>query len=150
MPIRIDCDSHFFPRDVFDDVDPRFERRQPRVWFDAAGRSAIAYPDREANLSHHQCYGLPNLFQFSKPRPGFWDPEPRIKFLDRLGIHMQVLVPSNESFHYDVEPDLATAVCQSYNNAMSRVLRKYPGLTADQKNRVLGLNAAEMFGRAID
>lgn len=127
MPIRIDCDSHFFPRDVFDDVDPRFEHRRPRVWFDAAGRSAITYPDREANLSHHQRYALPNLFQFSQPRPGFWDPEPRIKFLDRLGIHMQVLVPSNESFHYDVEPDLATAVCQSYNNAMSRVLREYPG-----------------------
>ena len=127
MPIRIDCDSHFFPRDVFDDVDPRFEDRRPRVWFDALGRSAITYPEREARLSHHQRHVLQNLFRFSEPRPGFWDPEPRLEFLDELGIQMQVLVPSNESFHYDVEPDLATSVCQSYNNAISRVLKKHPG-----------------------
>lgn len=126
MPIRIDCDSHFFPKDVFDDVDERFQERRPRVWFDAAGRSGITYPEREAQLSHHQRDVLPNLFRFSRQQPGFWEPELRIDLLDRLGIDMQVLVPSNESFHYDVEPELATSVCQSYNNAIARVLHKYP------------------------
>jgi len=61
------------------------------------------------------------------PRPGFWDPEVRIEFMDRIGIDMQVLVPSNECFHYDVDPELALSVCQSYNNAISRVLKKFPG-----------------------
>lgn len=137
MPIRIDCDSHFFPKDVFDDVDPRFGDRRPRVWFDAQGRSCITYPEREAKLSHHQRHMLPNLFTASRPRPGFWEPEVRVEFLDRMGIDMQVLVPSNEGFHYDVDPDLALSVCQSYNNAIARVLRAYPG-------RFIGLAHAPM------
>jgi aminocarboxymuconate-semialdehyde decarboxylase len=126
MPIRIDCDSHFFPADVFDDVDPRFGDRRPRVWKDAIGRARITYAEREANMSHHQ-RSLPNLLRFSKQRPGFWEPELRVEFLDRMGIDMQVLVPSNESFHYDTDPELALSVCQSYNNAISRVLEHYPG-----------------------
>ena len=127
MPIRIDCDSHFFPNDAFDEVDPRFEHRRPRIWFDAAGRSAITYPDREVKLSYHQRHMLPNAFRFSRARPGYREVEPRIEFLDHLGIQMQVLVSGGDPFHYDVEPDLATNVCQSYNNAISRVLKKYPG-----------------------
>lgn len=77
-------------------------------------------------MSHHQ-RSLPNLLRFSRQPPGFWEPELRIEILDRLGIDMQVLVPSNESFHYDVDPDLATSVCQSYNNAMARVIERFPG-----------------------
>jgi aminocarboxymuconate-semialdehyde decarboxylase len=126
MAIRIDCDSHFFPSDVFDDVDPRFEDRRPRVWRDAIGRTRITYAEREARMSFHQ-RSLPNLLRFSKPRPGFWEPELRVEFLDRMGIDMQVLVPSNESFHYDVDPDLATSVCESYNNSIARVLDRFPG-----------------------
>lgn len=126
MPIRIDSDSHFLPRDVFDDVDPRFEERRPRVYFDAAGRSAATYPDREAKMSHHQRYVLPNTFLPSKRPSGFWEVGPRLEFLDRTGIDMQVLVPSNPPFHYDVEVELATSVCRSYNNAISRLLKKHP------------------------
>ena len=54
MAIRIDCDSHFLPKDVFDDVDPRFEHRRPQLFFDARERGVLRYPEREANLSHHQ------------------------------------------------------------------------------------------------
>ena len=71
MPIVIDCDSHFFPKDVFDDVDPRFGERAPRLWFDAVGRAALTYPEREARMSPHQRYMLPNLFQWATQRPGF-------------------------------------------------------------------------------
>lgn len=127
MSIRIDVDSHFMPKDVFDDVEPRFEHRRPRVWFDALGRSRVTYPEREANMSHHQHDVLPNLFRWSRARPGFWEPEKRIEVLDGLGIDMQVLVPSNDCFHYDVDLDLAESVCRSYNNAISRVLRQFPG-----------------------
>lgn len=129
MPIRIDCDSHFFPKDVFDEVDPRFEHRRPQLHFDARGRGILRYPEREQNLSHHQRYVLPNMFRAeTRPHPpGLWDPELRIQFMDGAGINVQALVPSNDAFHYDVEPDLATSVCQSYNNAISRVLQKYPG-----------------------
>jgi aminocarboxymuconate-semialdehyde decarboxylase len=127
MAIRIDCDSHFLPKDVFDDVDPRFADRRPRVWFDAAGRSGVTFPEREANLTHYQRFMIPNTFLATRRAPGFWEPEPRIEFLDRAGIQMQALVPSNPPFHYDVEPELATSVYRSHNNAISRVLKKYPG-----------------------
>jgi aminocarboxymuconate-semialdehyde decarboxylase len=127
VAIRIDCDSHFLPMDVFDDVDPRFEQRRPRIWFDAVGRSAVTYPEREAQLSHHQRYVLPNVFDPSFRQRGFWEPEPRLEFMDRTGIDLQVLVPTNPPFHYDVEPDLATSVCQSYNNSVSRLLQRHPG-----------------------
>ncbi|HEY3116067.1 MAG TPA: amidohydrolase family protein [Chloroflexota bacterium] len=127
MSIVIDCDSHFFPKDVFDDVDPRFGERAPRIWWDALGRAALTYPEREARMSHHQRHMLPNLFQWANQRPGFWEPEIRVQLLDQLGIDLQVLVPSNESFHYDVDPELALSVCQSYNNAISRVLQQFPG-----------------------
>ena len=162
MAIRIDCDSHFFPKDVFDDVDPRFGDRRPRLWCDAGGRCRITYPEREAHMSHHQHDVLPNLLQLRRQRPGFWEPELRIEFLDRLGIDMQVLVPSNECFHYDVDADLATSVCQSYNNAMSRVLNRFPGrflgiahlpmqsptravAEIERAVKQLGLHAATMF-----
>lgn len=127
MPIKIDSDSHFLPKDVFDDVDPRFEHRRPRVWFDAAGRSGVTHPEREAKLSYHQRYVLPNTFLASRRPRGFWETEPRIEFLDKVGIDIQVLVPSNPPFHYDVEPELAMSVCQSHNNAIARVLKKHPG-----------------------
>ncbi|MBM2812922.1 MAG: Amidohydrolase family, partial [Chloroflexi bacterium] len=52
--------------------------------------------------------------------------EPRVAFMDKQGIDMQVLVPS-EQFHNDIEPDLGTDVCKSYNNAMSRALKEFPG-----------------------
>lgn len=174
MAIRIDCDSHFMPKDVFADVDPRFEDRRPQLWFDAAGRDVITYPERDAQLlklSHYQRYGLMNSFIFHRHPPGFWEPEPRIEFLDKHSIDMQVLVPAPTIFCYDVEPDLATSVCRSYNNAISRVLRKYPGrfiglaqlpmrspvravTELDRAVTELGLQAAGLFtninGRNLD
>ncbi len=160
-PIVIDADSHFMPKDVFDDVDPRFEHRAPRFWVDAVGRSRITYPDREAQLSpvQRQWKGF-NMWMWRDP--GNLDPEPRVTFMDERSIDMQVLVPS-EQFHYDVEPDLGTSVCESYNNAMGRVLRKYPGRfialanvpmqnppravkELDRAVTELGLHAALVFG----
>jgi aminocarboxymuconate-semialdehyde decarboxylase len=40
---------------------------------------------------------------------------------------MQVLVPSNGLFYHDVEPKLAASVCWSHNNAIGRIVKKYPG-----------------------
>lgn len=40
---------------------------------------------------------------------------------------MQVLVPSNGAFYYDVDPKLAANVCRSYNNAIGRIVKKHPG-----------------------
>jgi len=50
-----------------------------------------------------------------------------VTWLDEAGIDMEVLVPSPAPFAYDVEPELALAVCRSYNNANGRALKRHPG-----------------------
>ena len=52
--MRIDCDSHFLPKDIFDDVDPEMGTRRPRLWFDAMGRSVITYIARTVNHCHYR------------------------------------------------------------------------------------------------
>jgi aminocarboxymuconate-semialdehyde decarboxylase len=149
------------PQDCFDDVDPRFEHRVPRFVYDSAGRSMIVYPDREAALSPQQKQWR-GYNMWLLRAPGNLDPEVRLDFMDENSIQLQVLVPS-EQFHYDVEPDLGTAVCQSYNNAMGRLLQKHPGRFITLANlpmqsppravkeleravNELGLHAALIFG----
>ena len=39
MSIKIDCDSHFSPHDAFDEVDPKFAGRGPRIVYDGSGRA---------------------------------------------------------------------------------------------------------------
>lgn len=145
MSIVIDCDSHFMPKDIFDDVDPRFEERAPKVWTDAVGRVAITFPDREATLSHYQRWGYTNSFKFSRPRSGMSDPEARIEAMDRFGVDMGVLGHNGTIFSDRVEPDLYTSVCRSYNNAIGRLLERYPG-------RFIGLAVLPMQkpNRAVD
>ena len=105
---------------------PGLGSRRPRLWLDAAGRERVTYPEREANLTDHQRY-VYRGFQWGRPERGMWDPEARIEFMERVGVDRQALVPDTDPYHYDVEPELATSVCQAYNNAVSRVLKRYPG-----------------------
>jgi aminocarboxymuconate-semialdehyde decarboxylase len=50
----------------------------------------------------------------------------RVEDLAKIGFDRQVLVPNNAPFAYDVDPDLGASVCRSFNNAVARVLKKYP------------------------
>jgi predicted TIM-barrel fold metal-dependent hydrolase len=125
MTFILDTDSHFMPKDCFDDVDPRFEHHAPHFVYDAIGRSMVVYPEREAALSPQQKQWR-SFNNWLMRAPGTLEPDVRLEFMDANGIDLQVLVPS-EQFHYDIEPDLGTAVCQSHNNAMGRLLQKYPG-----------------------
>ena len=40
---------------------------------------------------------------------------------------IQVLVPNNGPFYYDVDPKLALSVCRPYNNSIGRIVKKSPG-----------------------
>lgn len=121
----IDCDSHILPDDAFHDVDPEFGRRKPRIVSDTEGNSFVVYPERQGNIPDY-CRHIPSPF-FPRPRQQGDDPEVRIADMTKSRIDMQVLVPSNGSFYYDVEPRLASNVCRSYNNSIGRILKKYPG-----------------------
>jgi aminocarboxymuconate-semialdehyde decarboxylase len=121
----IDCDSHILPNDAFHDVEPEFAHRKPRIVKDTEGKSFVSYEERQRNVPEYSRH-IPNPFM---PRPAQKgdDPAVRISDMGKAQIDMQVLVPSNGSFYYDVEPRLAASVCRSYNNAIGRILKSYPG-----------------------
>jgi aminocarboxymuconate-semialdehyde decarboxylase len=121
----IDCDSHILPRDAFQDVDPEFSHRKPRIVNDTEGKSFVAYEERQRNVPEYS-RRIPNPFMPRPPQKGD-DPIVRVADMDQAQIDVQVLVPSNGSFYYDVEPRLAASVCRSYNNAIGRILKAYPG-----------------------
>jgi aminocarboxymuconate-semialdehyde decarboxylase len=124
MP-HVDCDSHILPEDAFDEVPVEFRDEGPRIVTDAQGNSCVVYPARQRNIPEY-ARSIPNPFN-PRPRSSGNDPEVRIADMSKADIDVQVLVPSNGSFYYDVEPRLAHAVCRSYNNAVSRIVRRYPG-----------------------
>jgi aminocarboxymuconate-semialdehyde decarboxylase len=121
----VDCDSHILPEDAFADVSPAFRQEGPRIETDAQGNSGVVYPARQRNIPDYARI-IPNPFN-PRPRSSGNKPEVRIADMAKANIDIQVLVPSNGSFYYDVEPELGLNVCQSYNNAIGRIVKKYPG-----------------------
>lgn len=138
MGIIIDVDSHFMPKDAFEDQESqkRFGRRWPRFVFDAAKRSRVVFPERLQSLTPHQ-RSLPCSLIASKRHPGYYDSDERVAWLDQAGIDMEVLIPSPASFAYDVEPEIGIAVCRSYNDAIGRILKRHP-------SRFIGLAVVPM------
>jgi aminocarboxymuconate-semialdehyde decarboxylase len=121
----VDCDSHILPEDAFADVAPAFRGEGPRIETDTKGNSAVVYPARQRNIPDY-ARTIPNPFN-PRPRSSGNKPEVRIADMAKAYIDIQVLVPSNGSFYYDVEPELALNVCRSYNNAIGRIVKKHPG-----------------------
>ncbi|HEY2990537.1 MAG TPA: amidohydrolase family protein [Candidatus Binatia bacterium] len=121
----VDCDSHILPPDAFDEVAPEFRDEGPRIAVDAQGNSAVVYPARQRNIPDYARH-IPNPFN-PRPRTSGDDPSVRVADMTKAHFDMQVLVPSNGAFYYDVEPKLALSVCRSYNNAIGRILKKFPG-----------------------
>jgi aminocarboxymuconate-semialdehyde decarboxylase len=128
MSIIVDSDSHFMPSDAFEDEEAarRFGSRWPRFQMDGLGRDWIVFPERLEQLSPLQ-RTMPCSLIPGKHHPGYYDSAARVEWLDRVGIDMQVLVPSPASFTYDIEPELGAATCRSYNNAIGRILKRHPG-----------------------
>ena len=124
MP-HVDCDSHILPEDAFDEIPREFADEGPRIVNDAQGNSCVVYPARQRNIPDY-ARSIPNPFN-PRPRSAGNRPEIRIADMAKADIHVQVLIPSNGSFYYDVEPELAAAVCRSYNNAIGRIIRNHPG-----------------------
>jgi len=124
MP-HVDCDSHILPEDAFDEISGEFRHEGPRIVSDAQGHSCVVYPARQRNIPDY-ARSIPNPFN-ARPRSSGNRPEVRIADMAKADIDIQVLVPSNGSFYYDVEPELATAVCRSYNNAIGRIVKNHPG-----------------------
>ena len=125
MSIKIDCDSHFSPHDAFDEVDPKFAGRGPRIVYDGSGKEATVYPERTAKILPYM-WNYPTQFTMGRRPRGLWDADARVNDLGKIGFDRQVLIPQGAPFAYDVDPELGASVCRSYNNAVGRVIKKYP------------------------
>jgi aminocarboxymuconate-semialdehyde decarboxylase len=61
-----------------------------------------------------------------RPKSDF-EIEPRLAAMAQDGFDMQVLIPNNSPFYYDVDAAMGASVSRAYNRAISRILKKYPG-----------------------
>ncbi len=125
MAVKIDCDSHFLPHDAFDDVDSKFSGHAPRFVYHENGKQVVTYKARTEQLPAFM-WNYPTCFNLTRQNPGLSNVDTRVEDLAKIGFDRQVLVPNNAPFAYDVDADLGASVCRSFNNAVARVLKKYP------------------------
>jgi aminocarboxymuconate-semialdehyde decarboxylase len=130
--IRIDSDTHFTPMDAFVDLDPKYIEQGPRVITLPTGRYRIDYPARAPFVPAH----IKPLRVNGRPRSDF-EAEPRLKAMAHDGFDIQVLIPNNAPFYYDVDAEMGANVSRAYNQAISRILKKYP-------NKFIGIAAAPL------
>jgi hypothetical protein len=94
--IKIDSDTHFTPRDVFTQVDPKYAEIGPRFVELPNGRYLLDYKAREKFVPRHI-----KQLRLKGHAPGDLEVEPRIEAMARDGFDVQVLVPNNAPFYYD-------------------------------------------------
>jgi aminocarboxymuconate-semialdehyde decarboxylase len=130
--IRIDSDTHFTPLDAFADLDSKYAEQGPRVIALPTGRYRIDYPARAPHVPAH----IKPLRVNGRPKSDF-EIEPRLEAMAKDGFDMQVLIPNNSPFYYDVDGEMGANVSRAYNKAISRVLKKYP-------NKFIGIAAVPL------
>ena len=130
--IRIDSDTHFTPLDAFADLDPKYAEQGPRVVALPTGRYRIDYPARAPFVPAH----IKPLRVNGRPKADF-EIERRLKAMAQDGFDMQVLIPNNSPFYYDVDAEMGADVSRSFNKAISRILKRHP-------NKFIGIAAAPL------
>jgi aminocarboxymuconate-semialdehyde decarboxylase len=130
--IRIDSDTHFTPLDAFDELDPKYAEIGPRFVKLSTGRYRAVYPAREAFVPEHI-----KPLRLNGHRPSDLDVEPRLRAMAEDGFDMQVLIPNNAPFYYDVDGAMGASVSRSFNKAISRILNRYP-------NKFIGIAPAPL------
>jgi predicted TIM-barrel fold metal-dependent hydrolase len=125
--VIIDCDTHLMPRDAFDGVDGRLEGIKPKLQFDNqelyVDVDFPGYPAEVPGTSPLLAPGSGAMFK------SLWDPESRMADYDhRLGIEQHVVLPQFSGWwSYLIEPELACRMARSHNQALLRLMKKFPG-----------------------
>ena len=119
--VRIDSDTHFTPLDAFADLDPNMPSRVRASSPYRRGRFRIDYPARAPFVPAH----IKPLRVNGRPKSDF-EIEPRLAAMAQDGFDMQVLIPNNSPFYYDVDGEMGANVSRSYNRAIARILKNIP------------------------
>ena len=123
----IDCDTHFHPRDAYDYTGPQFDPLRPHFVFDDQGcLAAIDFPGAPPEVPGATPLPPPGS---GARHPGLYDMEVRLRDYEKLGIDAQFLFPqlTGTAFSYMPEPALGSAMAHSWNLAVLKHLRAYPG-----------------------
>ncbi len=119
--IRIDSDTHFTPLDAFDEIDSQYADTGPRFERLPSGRYRVVHEARAPFVPEH----IKPLRVNGHPAEDL-DAAPRIDAMARDGFDMQVLIPNNAPFYYDVDGPMGASVSRSFNKAIARILQRYP------------------------
>jgi aminocarboxymuconate-semialdehyde decarboxylase len=119
--IRIDSDSHFTALDAFDAVNAKYAGMAPRYFRLSTGRYRLENRSREKFVPAH----IKPLREAGHD-PIAFDLDARIEAMRKDGFDMQVLIPNNSPFYYDVEPELSAGICRSFNESIARILTRFP------------------------
>ena len=119
--IRIDSDSHFTPLDAFNEIDSRYVEIGPHFEILPSGRYKVIYQARDAFCA--ATYQAPARKGHSASD---LDPAPRIDAMAQDGFDMQVLIPNNAPFYYDVDGAMGASVSRSFNKSIARILKRHP------------------------
>ena len=120
--IRIDADTHFTPADAFAEVDTRYSAIGPKFVELPHGRYLFDYPARAPFVPEHI-----KQIRLKGHAANEIEVAPRLEAMKQDGFDMQVLIPNNAPFYYDVDGALGANVSRSFNSAISRLLKRYPG-----------------------
>ena len=134
----IDADGHILePPDLWTkNIDPKFRDQAPRVIVDTDGKDRcliagmkIGHPQQgqartgAINCSHEETMKM----RYIDGKKGGFDPHARIKDMDLDGIDAAFLYPSLGLLMGLIpEPDLAAAVCRTYNHWIADYCKPYP------------------------
>jgi predicted TIM-barrel fold metal-dependent hydrolase len=122
----IDCDTHLMPRDAFEGIEGEFGLRKPTLKFDQDGRYVnVDFPEypEVSGTSPLLAPGSGAMFK------SLWDVESRMVDYDsKLGIEQHVILPQFSGWwSYLIEAELAARMARSHNEALLRLMKKYPG-----------------------
>lgn len=106
--VNVDLHSHYFPINTFQRVE-KFRDRAPKVTYDGGRYSVAARGGTRGNLPE-----------------GAYNPEARIRELDRMGIDVQAISPSPALLYYWEDTGPAEYFSRLQNDAIQTVVKAYP------------------------
>lgn len=123
--MNIDCDTHFMPKDIFNDVETPLRPLVPRLTFDESGfLSDIEFPGEPPRVPGATPLPAPGS---GAHYAGNTDMEARLREYGKMGIDAQFILPQFTGWwSYLIEPRLANTLARSWNLSMLRLMRDYP------------------------
>lgn len=121
----IDCDSHFFPPAVFNNVTEQYKQFVPKYEFDSNEKvTKIIFDNDPIKVNYNQMAPINKHCVL----PGISSIKHRLEYLDSLGIDKQLLGPQEYAmrFNTSVEPNLAAEMAHSFNIEIKKIVDSYP------------------------